>query len=64
MDFVRFAFWGAFFLLATFAFTVLFEHGTSNYFDNAQKEKAHILSWFTKTSPPSLTPGPASPIQK
>jgi hypothetical protein len=64
MDFVRLAFWGAFFLLATFAFTVLFEHGTSNYFANAQKEKTHLLSWFAKKNPQSFTPGQSSPTQK
>ncbi len=38
MGLFRNIFWVAFFLAATFAFIVLFEHGTSNFADNAKKE--------------------------
>lgn len=48
MALLRFAFWGTLFVLSTFAFTVLFEHGPMNYFDNAKKEKETLLSMFGK----------------
>jgi hypothetical protein len=35
--------WFALFLVSTFAFTVLFEHGTDNYFENAKKEKEYLV---------------------
>ena len=38
MGLLRSLFWFALFLGATFVFTVLFEHGPSNFADNAQKE--------------------------
>ncbi|HEX8372875.1 MAG TPA: hypothetical protein VF585_08855 [Chthoniobacterales bacterium] len=38
MGLIRTLFWFALFLAATFAFTVLFEHGPSNYADNAKRE--------------------------
>jgi hypothetical protein len=38
MGLIRLVFWFALFLAATFAFTVLFEHGPTNYADNAKKE--------------------------
>lgn len=38
MALIRSLFWFALFIVAAFAFTVLFEHGTANYFDNARKE--------------------------
>jgi cobalamin biosynthesis protein CobD/CbiB len=34
----RKAFWLVLFLLSTFAFTVLFEHGTANFQENARVE--------------------------
>jgi hypothetical protein len=43
MSLLRSLFWFALFLVATFAFTVLFEHGTDNYFENAKKEKEYLL---------------------
>ena len=38
MGLIRMLFWFAIFLAATFAFTVLFEHGPMNFPDNARKE--------------------------
>ena len=38
MGLLRSLFWIALFLAATFAFTVLFEHGTTNFAANAEKE--------------------------
>lgn len=38
MSLIRSLFWFALFLAATFAFTVLFEHGPQNFAQNAQKE--------------------------
>ncbi len=48
MALIRFAFWGTLFILSTFAFTVLFEHGPMNYFDNAKKEKESLMTLFGK----------------
>ena len=48
MALIRFAFWGSLFILATFAFTVLFEHGPSNYFESAKKEKDTLSELFGK----------------
>jgi hypothetical protein len=42
MSLIRSLLWFALFLVATFAFTVLFEHGTDNYFENAKKEKEYL----------------------
>ena len=38
MVLLRKLFWIAFFLVATFGFVVLFEHGTENYVENAKAE--------------------------
>jgi hypothetical protein len=38
MGLLRSLFWFAVFAAATFAFTVLFEHGPSNFSENAKKE--------------------------
>ena len=38
MGLLRSLFWFAVFLAATFAFTVLFEYGPSNFGENARKE--------------------------
>lgn len=44
--------WFALFLVATFAFTVLFEHGPLNYVENAQKELETLQKQYnTKLSP-------------
>lgn len=48
MALIRIAFWGTLFVLSTFAFTVLFEHGPANYFENAKKEKATLSAMFGK----------------
>lgn len=48
MALIRFTFWGSLFVLATFAFTVLFEHGPSNYFESAKKEKDTLSALFGK----------------
>ena len=48
MALIRIAFWGTLFVLSTFAFTVLFEHGPTNYFDNAKKEKETLMGMFGK----------------
>ena len=42
MSLIRTLFWFTLFLVSTFAFTVLFEHGTTNYFDNAKKEYDYL----------------------
>ena len=42
MGLIRNIFWIAFFLAATFAFIVLFEHGPSNFAENAKKEAVQI----------------------
>ncbi len=39
---IRKIFWFCLFLVATFCFVVLFEHGTSNYLQNAQGEFAKL----------------------
>ena len=44
MNLIRNLFWFAVFLAATFAFTVLFEHGPTNFGGNAKKE----MELFTK----------------
>lgn len=48
MALIRFAFWGSLFVLSTFAFTVLFEHGVSNYVENAKKEKEVLIGMMGK----------------
>jgi hypothetical protein len=39
---VRKLFWLALFLVFTFCFVVLFEHGTANFTENAEKEFAEL----------------------
>ncbi len=41
---LRTLFWFALFLAATFGFTVLFEHGPSNFQENAKKEYEYLSS--------------------
>ena len=48
MALLRFAFWGTLFVLSTFAFTVLFEHGPMNFFEDAKKEKETLASMMGK----------------
>src|SRR5258706_299229 len=50
MALIRSVFWFAIFLAATFAFTVIFEHGFSDFSVNAQKE-FDLLSAVLKESP-------------
>ncbi len=38
MALIRKLFWFSLFLISGFAFTVLFEHGTADYMENARKE--------------------------
>ncbi len=42
MALIRKLFWFSLFVVSAFAFTVLFEHGTSNYFENARKEYDYL----------------------
>lgn len=46
MGLLRLLFWTALFLVATFAFTVLFEHGPSDYVENARKESDVLRKMF------------------
>ena len=48
MALIRTLFWTAIFLAATFAFTVLFEHGPTNYVENARKEATALQAMFGK----------------
>jgi hypothetical protein len=49
MGLIRSIFWLAVFLVATFAFTVLFEHGTTDYVTNAEREFVALRKEFDKT---------------
>ena len=48
MGLIRSLFWFTVFIASTFAFTVLFEHGPMNYFDNAKKEKETLMGMMGK----------------
>lgn len=48
MGLIRTLFWFAVFIVATFAFTVLFEHGTTNYMANAQREFETLKKLYSK----------------
>jgi hypothetical protein len=48
MALIRFLFWAAIFVASAFAFTVLFEHGTTNFAENAKKEKESLMAMFGK----------------
>jgi hypothetical protein len=48
MALIRFLFWSAVFLASAFAFTVIFEHGPTNFMENAKKEKESIEGMFGK----------------
>ena len=43
---IRSLFWFALFLVATFAFTVLFEHGPSDFQKNSKKEFDYLSQMF------------------
>jgi hypothetical protein len=45
---IRKLFWFAVFLLATFCFIVLFEHGTANFSGNARTEFENLKAMFGK----------------
>ncbi len=47
MALLRSLFWLALFVAATFGFTVLFEHGPSNYQENARKEADFLAKMFS-----------------
>jgi hypothetical protein len=47
MALIRTLFWVALFVLATFAFTVLFEHGPRNFGENAKKEFELLQKLYT-----------------
>lgn len=46
MRLIRMIFWVALFLVSTFAFTVLFQYGTTNYMANAEKEWNSLVSFY------------------
>ncbi len=48
MGLIRSLFWFVIFLAATFAFTVLFEHGPANFAANAEKEFQTLQTLYGK----------------
>jgi len=50
MALIRTLFWTAIFVASTFAFTVLFEHGPTNFVQNAKKE-FETLKAMAQTKP-------------
>lgn len=57
MNLLRSAFWVVLFLASTFCFIVIFEHGFSNFGDNAKKEVESLKTVFglgDKKKPGSL----------
>ena len=50
MALIRTLFWTAIFLASTFAFTVLFEHGPTDFVQNAKKE-AKVLQAMVTAKP-------------
>lgn len=46
MSILRSIFWFAIFLASTFAFTVLFEYGPTDFSKNAQKEFANLSKYY------------------
>ena len=50
MALIRNLFWLAIFVASTFAFTVLFEHGPTNFVQNAKKE-ADVLKAMVGAKP-------------
>lgn len=58
MALIRNIFWLTFFVAATFAFIVIFEHGFSNFAENAKKEVGQIQIVFgmKPTEEPKKTP--------
>ena len=60
MALIRSAFWLAIFLAATFAFTVIFEHGFSDFQGNAQKE-FDLISHYLSSSGSKLKSDKGAP---
>ena len=59
MGIIRTILWVALFLASTFAFTVLFEHGTDHFSDNAQKDWESLVKFCqskTDSKPGAPTP--------
>jgi hypothetical protein len=50
MALIRLIFWIALFLVSTFAFTVLFEHGVTDFSANAQKELDSLKKMYAEKS--------------
>jgi hypothetical protein len=48
MALLRGAFWFVLFIVLTFCFVVLFEHGPRNFADGAQKEYSRMKSFVEK----------------
>ncbi len=48
MALIRFLFWATIFLASAFVFTVLFEHGPTNFMENAKKERVALEALFGK----------------
>jgi len=48
MGLLRLLFWATIFLASAFAFTVLFEHGPTNFVENAKVEKEALMGMFGK----------------
>ena len=51
MALIRSLFWFAIFLGATFAFTVIFEHGFTDFNGNAKKEYATLKGYMSGATP-------------
>jgi hypothetical protein len=51
MALIRKLFWLSLFVVTSFAFTVLFEHGTENYFENARKEFDYLSQMVGSAKP-------------
>ena len=47
MGLLRMIFWFAIFLGATFVFTVIFEHGPTNFSENAKQEYVSLSKMFS-----------------
>ncbi len=61
MALIRLIFWIALFLVSTFVFTVLFEHGITDFSSNARKEYDSLKHEYFDKSGDQKKPGPATP---
>lgn len=59
MSLIRTLFWFGLFLASTFVFTVIFEHGTDDFSNNAKKEKELLMKMAGADKPAAATPAPA-----